>query len=61
MTPQRRFLPLLLPLLFVGCASAPEAPPLRTVGHVDMDHHLGRWYVIANILYFSEKGKVAKA
>jgi apolipoprotein D and lipocalin family protein len=54
-----RFLPLLLPLLFVGCASAPKAPPLRTVDYVDMDRYLGRWYVIANIPYFLEKGKVA--
>jgi apolipoprotein D and lipocalin family protein len=59
MTSMMRFLPLLLPLLFVGCASAPKAPPLRTVEHVDMDRYLGRWYVIANIPYFLEKGKVA--
>jgi len=34
-------------------------PPLRTVDHVDMDRYVGRWYVIANIPYFLEKGKVA--
>ncbi len=33
--------------------------PLRTVSHVDLDRYLGRWYVIANIPYFLEKGKVA--
>ena len=54
-----RFLPLFLPLLLVGCASGPKAPPLRTVERVDMDRYLGRWYVIANIPYFLEKGKVA--
>jgi apolipoprotein D and lipocalin family protein len=55
-----RFLPfLLLPLLLVGCASAPKAPPLRTVAHVDLERYVGRWYVIANIPYFLEKGKVA--
>jgi len=43
---------------FAGCAS-PGLPPLRTVGHVDMDRYLGRWYVIANIPYFLENGKVA--
>jgi apolipoprotein D and lipocalin family protein len=50
---------LLLPLLLVGCASAPKAPPLRTVAHVDLERYVGRWYVIANIPYFLEKGKVA--
>jgi apolipoprotein D and lipocalin family protein len=34
-------------------------PPPRTVDHVDLDRYLGRWYVIANIPYFLEKGKVA--
>ncbi len=43
---------------FAGCSS-PALPPLRTVGHVDMDRYLGRWYVIANIPYFLENGKVA--
>lgn len=33
--------------------------PLRTVAHVDLDRYLGRWYVIANIPYSLEKGKVA--
>lgn len=54
-----RFLPLLLPLLLIGCASTSEKTPLRTVDHVDLDHYLGRWYVIANIPYFFENGKVA--
>jgi len=55
----QRFLPLVLPFLFFGCASAPKATLLRTVDYVDMDRYLGRWYVIANIPYFLEKGKVA--
>jgi apolipoprotein D and lipocalin family protein len=29
------------------------------VAHVDLDRFLGRWYVIANIPYFLERGKVA--
>jgi apolipoprotein D and lipocalin family protein len=41
-----------------GCSS-PTLPPLRTVGHVDMDRYLGRWNVIANIPYSLENGKVA--
>lgn len=45
-------------LAFSGCAHR-RAVPLRTVEHVDLDRYLGRWYVIANIPYFLEKGKVA--
>jgi apolipoprotein D and lipocalin family protein len=48
----------LLPLLCLGCTTM-KLPPLRTVEHVDMERYLGRWYVIANIPYFLEKGKVA--
>ena len=40
-----------------GCSTM--SPPLRTVDHVDLDRYLGRWYVIANIPYFLENGKVA--
>ena len=29
------------------------------VDYVDLDRYLGRWYVIANIPYFLEQGKVA--
>ncbi len=54
-----RFLPLLLPLLLVGCSTTPKVPPLKTVEHVDMERYTGRWYVIANIPYFLENGKVA--
>jgi apolipoprotein D and lipocalin family protein len=45
-------------LLLTGCSTM-STPPLRTVPHVDLDRYLGRWYVIANIPYFLEKGKVA--
>ena len=41
-----------------GCSTM-NTPPLRTVAHVDLDRYLGRWYVIANIPYFLENGKVA--
>src|ERR1700690_4406952 len=40
-----------------GCAT-PQTP-VRTVAHVDLNRYLGNWYVIANIPYFLENGKVA--
>ena len=43
----------------VGCATAPKPAPLRTVPHVDLNRYLGNWYVIANIPYALENGKVA--
>lgn len=36
----------------------PKAPPLEPVQHVDLSRYMGRWYVIANIPYFLENGKV---
>ncbi len=42
-----------------GCATKLPKPLLRTVPYVDLDRYAGRWYVIANIPYFLEKGKVA--
>lgn len=45
-------------LALTGCSHR-KTSPLRTVPHVDLDRYLGRWYVIANIPYFLEKGKVA--
>ncbi len=32
---------------------------MHTVAHVDLNRYLGNWYVIANIPYFLENGKVA--
>ena len=48
-------------LTLVGCShmNTSQALSLRTVPHVDLDRYLGRWYVIANIPYSLEKGKVA--
>ena len=43
----------------VGCADS--RPPLKTVPHVDLQRYLGTWYVIANIPYYLENGKVASA
>ena len=42
-----------------GCADA--RPPLKTVPHVDLQRYQGTWYVIANIPYWLEDGKVATA
>ena len=47
-------------LALPGCITAGDTkPPLKTVDHVDLDRYVGRWYVIANIPYFLENGKVA--
>jgi apolipoprotein D and lipocalin family protein len=42
-----------------GCAD--RKPPLKTVDHVDLQRYQGTWYVIANIPYWLENGKVATA
>ncbi len=36
-------------------------PPLTTTAVVDLERYMGRWWVIANIPYFAENGKVATA
>lgn len=36
-----------------------EQAPLKSVGYVDMDRYMGRWYLLANIPYFAEAGNVA--
>lgn len=43
----------------VGCGDS--RPPLKTVPHVDLQRYLGTWYVVANIPYSLENGKVATA
>ena len=45
-------------LCLSGCLTR-TLPPPKTVPFVDLDRYLGRWYVIANIPYFLENGKVA--
>jgi len=49
---------LLVLFSLAGCSTM-KTPPPHTVAHVDLDRYLGRWYVIANIPYFLENGKVA--
>lgn len=52
-------LPYALPLLLAlaGCASTPSAPPAADA--IDLQRFMGTWYVIANIPYWAENGKVA--
>ncbi len=60
----RRLLFLLTCLLtLAGCASTggKSMPPLQSRANVDLPRYMGRWWVIANIPYFAEKGKVATA
>jgi len=42
--------------LLFGCAENPA--PLQLARNVDLERYAGRWYVIANIPYFAESGKV---
>jgi apolipoprotein D and lipocalin family protein len=43
--------------LLAACASTPIAPAL-TLPNVDLAQFAGRWYVLANVPYFAERGKV---
>lgn len=53
-----------LALALCGCASAPpntnplRDAPLKLAPAVDLERYMGRWYVIANIPYFAERGFV---
>ncbi len=53
---------LLLTLLLLGCAGpGGRQGLLETAAAVDLDRFMGQWYVIANIPYFPERGKVASS
>ncbi len=41
--------------LLAGCVSRPRMPLAK---NVDLSRYAGRWYIIANIPYFAERGKV---
>ena len=43
------------------CGCGDHRPPLKTVPQVDLQRYAGTWYVIANIPYSLENGKVATA
>lgn len=47
---------LLVLLMLSGCATFATRQPLAP--HVDLARYAGRWYIIANIPYFAERGKV---
>lgn len=59
-----RTLILLAALLLTACAINPlpeesiEDIPLKAVDYVDLDRYMGRWYIMANIPYFAERGNV---
>jgi apolipoprotein D and lipocalin family protein len=40
-------------------AAADKLPPLQTVDHVDLNRYLGKWYEIASIPHWFQKGCVA--
>ncbi len=46
-------------LLIVGCTSMNSSNAGENTAPVDLQRYMGRWYVIANIPYFPERGKVA--
>lgn len=52
-----KWLLALAAVVLAGCTTTP--PATRTVAKVDLNRYLGKWYVIANIPYLLEKGKVA--
>lgn len=43
--------------LLAGC-SEDDQPPLTLAPQVDLQRYSGRWYIIANIPYFAERGEV---
>lgn len=59
-----RKLLLLATLALAACVTplvefGEEPPPLKSVGYVDLDRYMGRWYLIANIPNFAEQGNIA--
>ena len=52
----------LIAIGLTGCVTVPRSPdtaPTQLAANVDLDRYMGKWYIIANIPYFAEKGKVA--
>jgi apolipoprotein D and lipocalin family protein len=48
----------LIGLLMLAACPADDRPPLTLAPHVDLQRYSGRWFIIANIPYFAERGKV---
>jgi len=62
--PMRYLLILLLAVLTVVAIAASakaKSPPLVSQAEIDLPRYMGRWWVIGNIPYFAENGKVASA
>ena len=59
----RALRPLLAALLALlsACASSGARPPLAATTSIDLPRFMGRWWVIAHVPYFAERGKVATA
>ena len=59
----RHVLSLLALIPLAACASTggTAMPPLTSTATVDLERYMGRWWVIANVPYFAERGKVATA
>src|ERR1700733_5590208 len=52
----------LIALVMPSCVTVPMSPdtaPTQLAAHVDLDRYIGKWYIIANVPSFAEKGKVA--
>jgi len=52
---------LLVAAALYACADegTADAPELSTSARIDLQRYMGAWYVIANVPYFAERGKVA--
>ena len=62
----RRILALVMAALaLAACATSlpdfgeEDEEPLNAVGYLDLDRYMGRWYLLANIPYFAERGNLA--
>jgi len=51
-----RFMALGAALLCLACSTAPALPELVTVPHVDLRQYLGKWYEIARLPAWFQKG-----
>lgn len=56
----RLALPVLLLILLSACATPPMPASVKDTP-VDLQRYMGRWYVIAHVPYFAERGHVASS
>nr|MBP8097938.1 lipocalin family protein [Arenimonas sp.] len=45
----------------ITASAKAKTPPLHSQADIDLERYMGRWWVIGNIPYFAENGKVATA